>query len=134
MINSLDDIDLQSNSKLEDIDQKLQQHLNISLLQLQNSLQDYLSNNQKIAEDFNLIAPYGDYSKCHETPESISHFLKHEASQSKNWELQAISEHDTNSSLLQFTFANSAIDEGDSCTGIVLVSKAGKIKHTFAQV
>lgn len=133
MINSLIDLNLKPDSTLPDIDQKLQQHLNLSLQQLQSSLQDYLSNNQKIAQEFNLIAPYGDYSKCHETRESICSFLKNEASQAKNWELQSVMDHDSNQSLLQFTFSNSAIDDGDSCIGIVLVSKSGKIKHAFAQ-
>lgn len=135
MIDSLKDLNLNSKDSVEEISNKLESVLQISVFQLTEALQSSIQNRaDELAQEFNLIAPYGDYSKSLENKDDILKFLKEEASQTKNWSLTSIEEHMTNSNLIQFNFINTAIDEGDACTGVVLLSKSGKIRHAFAQV
>ncbi len=132
MINSLKDLELSEDDTLEMVNTKVNNCLNLSLEDMQISLQNSLQQRcEEVAQDYRLIAPYGDYGKSIEDTQQIAQFLKEEASQSKNWKLQYIQDHETNSNLIQFNFANLSVDEGDSCYGVVLVSKSGKIRHSF---
>lgn len=90
------------------------------------------------AEEFTLelpnIAPHGEYEKLIEDNDGMAEFLKTEAHKPENWKLYGIKMSDVKKELISFVFHNMAVDDGESFTGFVFVTKMGKIKHAFAQV
>jgi hypothetical protein len=140
MIESIKDLDLDSlDLEADDLDEKLnailQEKLGIGLVEIKNTLHDYLKNNaEQIALDLPNIVPYNDYGAMLEDNDSMAAFLRDESSKLENWLLYSIQEDNKNTTLLKFTFRNPSIDEGEALTGLVFVSKSGKIRHSFAQV
>lgn len=135
MINSIEELNFQPNDTIDIIDSKIKEKLNLSINDLKDSLCAYLQKySQKVCQEVANIAPHGDYSKLLETTEQMALFLQQDASKPENWELHSILDCETNTSLIQFTFYNVAVDDGDVCRGNVFVSKSGKIRHSFAQI
>ena len=139
MIESIKDLDLDSlDLEADDLDQKLdvllQEKLGIGLELIKTTLHDYVKNNaEQLALDLPNIAPYDDYGAMLEDNDSMATFLRNEASKLENWLLYSIQEDAKNTTLLKFTFKNPAVDDG-KLSGLVFVSKSGKIRHSFAQV
>jgi hypothetical protein len=128
-------LDLKDEDTAETIAVKVQEKLGTSLGHMQEALSKSL---MERAEEMTLemvnIAPHGDYDKLIEDNDGMAEFLKTEAHKPENWKLYGIRVSDVKKDLLSFVFANMAIDQGDSMSGYVFVSKAGKIKHAFATV
>lgn len=117
------------------LDTLLQEKLGVSLVSLKNSLHDSVKNRaEELALDLPNIAPYNDYGAMLEDNDSMSTFLRDEATKLENWVLYTISEDHKNKTLLKFLFLNKAVDDGKILQGLVFVSKSGVIRHAFAQV
>jgi hypothetical protein len=106
-----------------------------TLLQMKEALSRTVQNRaEEFVLEFVNIAPLGDYSNLLEDNDSMAQFLREEAHQVKHWQLVQILVNDVKKELLSFIFNNKAVDDGTNFQGFVFVSKAGKIKHTFAQI
>lgn len=135
MIKNFNDLHISSEDSIEAVCNKLKDKLGIEIVTMKELLGLALKNkSEDLVSNLNSITPYGDYSKYLEDQESMVKFLKEEASNTENWHLKFFMENDVNSSLLQFVFFNSAVDEGETLEGHVFVGKNGKIKHSFVQV
>lgn len=134
MIENFSDLGLlPTDEEEEDIDKKVQEKLGVSLLVMKENLAKYLSLDDHVDEIVgNLIniAPYGDYSELMEDILPMSLFIKSDVAKVENWKLEGI--HVIHQSL-QFVFVSTAVDDGDSFKGFVLVSFSGKIQHAFCQ-
>jgi hypothetical protein len=130
----LDSLDLDDELLFEKIDEKLKEKLSISLEEMTSALRDFvIKRAEELVHDMPNIAPYNDYETMLEDNDSMALFLKNEASKLENWRLMCINEDPKNKSLIKFTFNNKAVDDGDILSGLVFVSKSGKIRHAFAQ-
>ena len=134
MIEKFEDLDLENAETAEQVDEKLQEKLGINLAELKEHLAGYVVGHaEEMTHEFTNIAPHGDYSKILEDNDSMATFLKDEASKPEQWHLQGLTVSDIQKNLLQFHFANKAVDDGTTCEGFVYVSFQGKVKHAFAQ-
>ncbi len=134
MIDSIEDLELEDSDKMENIDAKLKEKLNISIIDMKKALGDYVVNNSnKIGEDIINIAPYSDYSKLIEEPDQIAEFLSSECSKPETWDLVYILKDGGLQNMLKFKFMSNAVDEGQGLVGIVLVNYKGKINYAFVQ-
>ena len=128
----LKDISFADAKEPEDIDKILREKIGIGLLECSQALSDALANRaDELAPDLPNVAPYGKYDKLIEDQESILQFIKEEAIKPENWTVSFV---DAKESLMQLTFLNKSVDDGDTLKGHVFVGKSGKIRHAFAQV
>lgn len=129
----LDDLGLEEGAGAEKWDEQLQEKLGVKVVDLQNSLCEWIKNNcEELTHEFVNIAPSGDYGNLLEDNDSMADFLKNEAAKPEHWKLMSVRESD-NPNMIQFMFDCAAVDEGDTFKGFVFVSKSGKIRHSFAQ-
>lgn len=145
MIDSIEDLELNEilkdfeNLEVNEIEEKissvLQEKLGVSLESLRNSLSESVKNRaEELALDLPNIAPYNDYGQLLEDNDSMSAFLREEASKLENWFLKSLQDDSKNKTLIKFVFLNKAVDDGHVLEGIVFVNKSGVIRHAFAQV
>lgn len=131
----LDDLNQDDENFWDQLDQRLKERLGVSAVEIKEALSAALV---KTAEEISLempnIAPYGDYEKLLEDNDGMTEFLKKEAGKPDNLLIYSIVEDDKQKQLLKFTLICKAVDEGESLKGFVYVSKAGVIRHAFAQV
>jgi hypothetical protein len=102
-----------------------------------NEIKQVLCNNvkeraQELAVDLPNLAPYNDYSKMLENNDDMTQFIQTDVSKVENWILYQIEDDLKNNKLLKFTFKSTAVDDGETVSGLVFISKAGKIRHAFA--
>jgi hypothetical protein len=134
MIEKMEDLDLQVEDTMEQVQQKIQEKLGVSILELQQALSNHVVEKaESLTHEFVNIAPLGDYSKLLEDNDSMAEFLKTEGHKPEHWILYGVRVSDVNPNLLSFNFTNDAVDDGEIFQGFVFVSFQGKIKHAFAQ-
>lgn len=142
MIDSVKDLGLDELDKEEVdekfwelLDQRLQEKLGLSLEKLKQSVCDSIKERaEEVALDLPNIAPYGDYGAMLEDNDSMTSFLKDEASKPENWILFSIAPDHKNENLLKFLLKNKAVDDGGVLQGLVFTNKSGVIRHSFCQV
>ncbi len=133
MIEDIKDFDIQQKDPVEVWDQKIKEKIGISIKDLQQALSAaVIDKAEALTHEFVNIAPLGNYENLLEDNDSMAEFLKIEASKPEHWLLRTIQFNATNSSLIEFSFVCNAVDN-DDFVGFVFVSKAGKIRHAFAQ-
>lgn len=120
----------------EEIDAKMQQHLNLTLQTLKNKLTTVFSSKLDVlVEKLPNIAPHGDYSKLIDDEEGMKNFLSIELTKEDSWKLRSIYQHHSNENWILFVFSCLAVNNGDSnLRGNVIVSKKGIIRHSFVSV
>jgi len=132
MIESFKDLDLTKEDEAEDIEKKVKEKLGLSFRVMCERLSDYINDNvDLIMEDMINIAPYEDYDLLIEDADGMVEFLKTEVVKEENWKLEGVKS--MNEQALQFQFASTAVDDGETFKGFVVVSFAGKIQHAFCQ-
>ena len=114
---------------LAKLDDYLHEKLGVRMATLTAPLETYVKDKaEELSLDIANIAPHGDYGKLLEDNESMTNFLREDASKPENWKLEMIrSEKAGQQSLLQFVFINDAIDDGTSFKGYVFINKSGKM-------
>lgn len=118
----------------ERLDSILKEKLGLGLENLKTSLHESVKNRaEELALDLPNIAPYNDYGNMLEDNDSMATFLRDEASKIENWMVYSIQDDQKNKTLIKFVFYNKAVDDGQVLQGLVFVSKAGVIRHAFAQ-
>jgi len=131
----LDELDQEDENFVPLFEERIKERLGVSCQEIKESLSKAII---KTAEELSLdlpnIAPYGSYEKLLEDNDSMSEFLKTEASKPENMIIYSIQEDNKFKNLFKFTLYNRAVDEGESLIGFVYVSKTGVIRHAFAQV
>jgi hypothetical protein len=128
------DLGLKDEHKIEEVEAILQEKMGIKLDDLRQAIGNYVqSHSEEMSQQFNNIAPLGDYSNLLEDRDSMSFFLKDEAFKNEHWKLFQIEPHTVHKNLLHFTFKNSAIDDGNTCRGFAFVSLSSKLRHAFAR-
>jgi len=133
----LDDLDKEEIDEKfwELLDQRLQEKMGLSLEILKQSVCDAIKTRaEEVALDLPNIAPYGDYGAMLEDNDSMTSFLKDEASKPENWMLYSIAPDHKNENLLKFLLKCKAVDDGDVLQGLVFTNKSGMIRHSFCQV
>lgn len=134
MIEKFEDLDLKHEDEMETIEQKVQEKLGVSVPEMRQLLSNYVVEHaEELTHEFANIAPLGDYSQLMEDNDSMSKFLKTEGHKPEHWLLHSVRQHDTQPALIVFDFRNKAVDDGENFEGFVFVSKAGKVRHAFAQ-
>lgn len=127
----LNDLDSKADDFLNQIDKILQEKLNVSFATLKEKIIPYIqSHAEELSLQFPNIAPKGDYSKLIEDNDGMADFLK--SLKVEDFRLSAIAEEDK-FDLFKFIFVCDAIDDGTSLEAFTYITKAGKIKHSFAQ-
>lgn len=117
------------------LDERLKEHLGINSVEIKEALSKAIVESaEELSLELPNIAPHGNYEKMLEDNESMANFLKDEASKPEHMVLYSIHEDDKMKQLLKFVIVNKAVDNGESLTGFVYVSKAGVIRHAFAQI
>jgi len=130
MIESFKDLEITKEDEAEDIEKKVQEKLGLSFSQMHERLANYINDNVDIVvADMINIAPYGDYGELLEEVDEMVTFLKSDVVKTENWKLEGVKS--MNEQALQFRFASTAVDDGDTFKGFVVVSFAGKIQHAF---
>lgn len=118
----------------ETIEVKLKEKLGLSLLTLKETLTTFVVDKaEELTHQFVNIVPYGDYDKILENNDDMATFLKAEASKPENWKLQYIETTKSAVPMLQFSFKNTSVDDGEGFVGNVYLGLNGKVKHVFAQ-
>lgn len=117
------------------VDEAIQEKMGLSILKLSilvaNSIKDKA---EEIALDLPNLAPYGDYGAMIEDNDSMSEFLKKEASKPDNWKLTKIQIDAQNKPMVKFLLMCKAVDDGDVLMGLVFTNKSGEFRHAFCQV
>jgi hypothetical protein len=136
MLDSFKDFSFGETKTVEDVDKLLQEKLGVSLQQCQEALSNaLLLRAEEVVPDLPSVAPYGDYGKLMEDPETILTFLQQEAFKEENWSCEfAEIRNKEKDQLMELVFYNKAVDDGDILKGYVFVGLSGKIRHAFAQV
>lgn len=119
----------------EDIDTKIREKLGIGIKEMSHALCDSLRHRaEEVAEDCYSVAPYGDYSKMIEDPEGVAKFFREEAAKPEHWKLEFLEVRKKGDQIIEFTFTNTSVDDGDILKGFVFVGFSGSIRHAFCQV
>jgi hypothetical protein len=119
-------------SSIEDLNQKLKEHLGISIEDMQDALSKFvIAQNVELSEEFMNVAPFGDYSKLMENKFDIAKFFKEEAHKPEHWIVYGLG--GVKDQCTKFVFNNDVVDDGTTLVGYVVVNSTGKIKHAFAQ-
>lgn len=126
----MDNLDELKGKSLEEFYQIIAEKLGITIDSLILELTSYVSNSiDKVSKNIYHIFQYGDYGKPLEGAESIKDFLRKEATKPENWQLKCLEIYNKDANLLKFSFACTAVDEGENLVGFVFVDKNGKVKH-----
>lgn len=141
MIDSVDDLDLkvlddikEPADVLKKLDEILTEKLGHSLEDIKKPLLEYVkSHAEELALELPNIAPFGDYGKLLEDNDGMANFLKTDCAEPKHWLVYLISGDDKFDQLIRVVFKCLAVDDGEALKGTVFVSKAGVIRHAFAQ-
>ena len=132
MIEKFDDIGLEKDDLQEVIEKKVQEKLGLNFNDMYISLANYINDNvNDIVKDMINVAPHGDYEKLIEDTDGMVEFLKAEVVKGENWRLDMVKT--IQDQVLQFRFLSTAVDDGETFMGFVVVSFAGKIKHAFCK-
>jgi hypothetical protein len=130
-----DFLGLTDSDTIEVVGNKIQEKLGISLFSMGEKLSQILMDKaEELTLELPNIAPLGNYGKLIEDNDGMTDFLKTEACKIEHWQLYGVRASDVNKDLISFTFANVAVDDGESLEGFVFATKTGKIKHAFVQV
>jgi hypothetical protein len=120
---------------IDDLDAVFKDKLGISFAECAEALSESLKQRaEELVEDLPSMAPYGDYGELTEDPEVITKFLRDEAAKPENWKIYFIEVKKDKDQLIELTFHNKAVDDGDVLKGFVFIGLSGKIRHAFAQV
>ena len=134
MIESFRDLSFEGCKTSEDVDKKLQESIGLTLKECQEALSNcLLIRAEEVLPELPSVAPYGDYDKLMEDPETIQNFLETEAYKPENWDVEFFYHRKEQDKLAEFVFYNKAVDDGDVLKGFVFVGLSGKIRHAFAQ-
>jgi hypothetical protein len=136
MIEKVEDLGLGDKLTSEETDQILKEKLGLTLADMAGALQTYTQDHAaELAANYIIIIPHGDYGCLIDDPNKITLFILEEASKPESWKAKTLRLHNDKKQppMLKITFANKAVDEGDSMEGYVFVSFAGKILHAFVQ-
>lgn len=135
MIDKLTDLPLDDVKEPEAIDKVLREHLGMGFSECAEALSKSLlqRTNELVGEMINL-APYGDYDKLTDNPETMLNFLKEEASKQENWQIEFLEVKKPQEHLMELVFFNKAVDDGDILKGFVFVGLSGIIRHAFVQI
>jgi hypothetical protein len=126
---------LTEDDKVEDAAKKVEEKLGVSIEVMKQQLSQYVIDHaEELTLELPNIAPMGDYGKLLENNDDMTQFLKEEANKIEHWKFYSIEQSQINKSLLSFKFANFSVDDGNTLTGFVFVSKTGKIRHSFAKI
>lgn len=119
--------------KPQEIQDKLIELLGVPLVEMQNALSKWVQeNSDELANDFGSIAPNGDWDRMIDDHSEMSQWFKTEGHKPENWRMESFSD-SAIPNLVGVSFANTAVDDGTECSGVVYVSLQGKIKHAFAK-
>jgi hypothetical protein len=134
MIEKIEDLDVSKSDSIEDVEKVIIEKLGVSFQDMIKAVCNSVQNNaEKLTEDFVNIVPNGDYSLIIEDTDGMAEFLKTEAAKESSWKIESFAP-DAKKPMIQFVFANTVVDEGESFKGYVYVSFSGVIRHAFAQV
>jgi hypothetical protein len=134
MIEKIEDLDLKKEDTQQDLDQILQEKLGVSLSAMTVALQQYTQEHaEKLASNFLVMVPNGDYGRLLEDQIKIASFIREEAGSPDNWVAELLSVYDDKKQppMLKVAFLNKAVDDGNSMSGYVFVSFSGNILHSF---
>lgn len=142
MIESVEDLGLKVLDDIKEPEEVLKKLNEILTEKLGHSLEDIKkpllehvkSHAEELALELPNIAPFGDYGKLLEDNDGMANFLKTDAADPKHWLINLISGDDKFEQLIRVVFKCLAVDDGDTLKGTVFISKAGVIRHAFAQV
>lgn len=130
---NFNDLNLSKTETEEQIDLEIKEKLGISLEDLKKAICSYTeSHYDELSKQFVNIAPNGNYSLLMEDESKMADFIKSECSKIEGWKLIQVISVEKDSELLEFTFANSFVDDGDSMNGYAYIGEAGKIRHAFS--
>lgn len=119
----------------EQVKTKVQAKLGIDFQDFHQALSQSVQNRaEELTLELPNIAPLGDYGRLLEDNDSMAEFLKTEGHKPEHWKLQAIRASDVSKELLNFSFRNTGVDDGETLTGFVFTTMSGKIKHAFTKV
>jgi len=131
----LSDLDQDANDFWDKFNSRLKEKLGIGVDEIKEALSSaIIKSAEELALELPNIAPYGDYEKLLEDNDSMTAFLREEASKLENLTIYTINEDDKQKQLLRFVVICTAVDDGESLKGFVFVSRQGVIRHAFAQV
>lgn len=136
MINQWEDLGVTGQETSEQIDQIIQEKIGIDFAAMKAALQLALEQRaEEIAQNYIVMVPNGDYFNSLEDHDEMAKFLREKATKPEHWKITqfGLSKDAKKPKMLDFVFANTAVDEGDSLVGYVFVSFAGVIRHTFVQ-
>lgn len=126
------ELDEKAENFLELLDVQLKEKLNLSLLQIKEALcKAIIDKAEEISLECPNIAPYGDYGKLLEDNDSMTDFLKKEASKPETLILHLIAVDEKLKQLFSFGFDSIAVED---LKGTVYVSKSGIIRHAYPRV
>lgn len=130
MIESMKDLGLSPDDDEEKIGNKLKDKLGVSLDDVKKYLCEHLfTNADSIANELMNIAPHGDYEKLIEDAPGMADFLKTEVVKPEYWSLSYID--NIHEQVFQLVFFSSAVDDGETFKGYVVMNFSGKIMHAF---
>lgn len=129
------DADIPEEEFWQQVDAALQEKMGLSIASLTEQVCNSIKiRAEEVALDLPNIAPYGDYGAMLEDNDSMSEFLKTEASKPENWKLTKIHVDHKNENLIKFLLMCKAVDDGDVLQGLVFTNKSGEVRHSFCQV
>jgi hypothetical protein len=136
MIEKFEDLGFKGEETEEQIAQIFQEKLGVGVPEMVELLSKYLKEHaEEIAPNFVTLIPYEDYSKLLEGDGKIAAFLKQDACKSDNWSPThiGVSKDPKKPQMLEILFGNQAVNDGNSLTGYIFITFAGKILHVFVQ-
>ena len=141
-IEKFEDLDFSQCKEIEDLYKVIQEKLGVSTSDMILKLSEYVkSHSEELALQLPNIAPYGSYEKMLEDNDSMSAFLRDEASKPENWKFEFVREKkDEARKILKFSFFCTAMENNknpspndDVLIGMVFTNFSGKILHAFVQ-
>jgi hypothetical protein len=135
MIDTFEELNFSTLETPEQIETYIQENTGASFQEIKTRLSSCLKDKaEELSLEFTNIAPNGNYEALIEDNESMTFFLKEEATKEENWLLNQLEvvKH-ANQDMLEIVFTNKAVDDGDTLEGYVFLSKSGKIRHAFTQ-
>ena len=127
------ELNLAPKSGAKRIMQSLKRNVNVRISDLKKTFKSYLAENaEEVASGIVTIAPFGEYAGLLDEPETITAFLRGEASKPENWKIIDIKPMtNEDRALVEFKFSSIAADDGDCLTGFVYVDAQGEVMHSF---
>lgn len=134
MIEKVEDLDVSESDTVEDVEKIIAEKLGVSFQQMIAAICEFVkAKAEDLTQEFVNIVPNGDYSLIIEDAEGMAEFLRNEAAKESSWKIKSFAP-DGKKPMIQFTFDNTVVDEGDTFKGYVYVSFSGVIRHAFAQL